>query len=73
LQNLQVNTKRQIDKLEQNHQRHLTLFDQAQSQLQSDLDPVEKQKLQFAINGYRNIARSIEAQIKIWKNFITIK
>ncbi|OUD14597.1 hypothetical protein [Thioflexithrix psekupsensis] len=69
LQNLQANTQRQVDKLEQNRQRHLSLLDQSQSQLETDVEAVEKQKLQFAIDGYRNIARSIEAQIRIWKNF----
>lgn len=69
LQNLQANTKRQVDKLEQNRQRHLSLLEQAENQLQIDLDGVEKKKLQFAIDGYRNIARSIDAQIRIWTTF----
>jgi hypothetical protein len=66
---LQKETKVRIGKLEQNKQRYLTLLNEAQQKLANSQDGVEKQKLQFSIEGYKSIAQSMHIQQSIWESF----
>ncbi len=69
IETLKEETQKRIQKLTQNKQRYLNLFTETQQKISSGVGDVEKQKLQFSLEGYKNIAQSMHVQQSIWESF----
>jgi len=70
---LKNKTLHNISKLEKKKQAYLSKLDEAQTQLISIENPLEKQKAQFSIDGYKNIVQSLYAQQVIWNKFYEVQ
>lgn len=70
LNNLKQQTLYSLEKLDNKKQEYQSLLDQAQNELlQPDKNRLEQQKVQFSIDGYKNIVQTLYAQQDIWNRF----
>lgn len=69
IETLKADTQKRIEKLTQNKQRYLNLFTETQQKIGKGVGEVDKQKLQFSLEGYKNIAQSMHVQQSIWESF----
>ncbi|MDM8569193.1 hypothetical protein QUF50_06750 [Thiotrichales bacterium HSG1] len=69
IENLNQETSHNIDKIQQKYQKYQVLLNDTQIKLKDIVDPLEKQKLTFSINGYNVIMQTLTEQHQIWDKF----
>jgi hypothetical protein len=66
---LEARTLHNIEGLEKQRQAKLTELKKAQAELTNIVDPLERQKMQLSIDGYKSIVESLYAQKVVWQKF----
>lgn len=66
---LEARTLHNIEGLEKQRQAKLAELTKAQAELTNIVDPLERQKMQLSIDGYKSIIESLYAQKVVWQKF----
>jgi hypothetical protein len=66
---LETRTLHNIEGLEKQIQAKLVQLKKAQIELTNIIDPLEKQKIQLSIDGYKIMIQSLYAQKSVWQKF----